>query len=351
MNKLRSIKQNELPDALPNFRNLGIILRTLLLTNLLAIFQAMMLAEDWLDVQLHIEQILMLLTPVLLATLLLLAGLQSWLQRLTYWRGVLSVCALAATVTLSFQALGSGLYHRVDAEAYYFDALRYVLLSLLVCAILLMYFRLRARVLSHALHDARLQVLRARIRPHFLFNTINAVLGIVRTRPAEAENALQDMADLFRMAMSNAQDLVPLRREIQLSRQYIALEQLRMGERLRVDWQIRDIPDDAMVPPLMLQPLLENAVYHGIEPLPRGGVINVALSRNVDGIQLVVENPCLPRDVAVEHGGNRMAMQNIRERLDLLFDAEARYRAGCDMDCYRVEISLPYSREKELGQN
>jgi two-component system sensor histidine kinase AlgZ len=211
----------------------------------------------------------------------------------------------------------------------------------IVCGILLLYFRLRAKVLSHAWNDARLQVLRARIRPHFLFNTINAVLGIVRAQPKQAETALEDMADLFRMAMSEGHDLVPLGREIQLSKQYMALEQLRMGERLCVDWQIQDVPDDVLIPPLLLQPLLENAVYHGIEPLSQGGSIHIVLRRSGDELHLKVENPC-PVRINAPHHGNRVALRNIRERLDLLFDVEARYQVESGKDFYRVEIIFPY---------
>jgi len=233
------------------------------------------------------------------------------------------------------------LYRPLIGDDANFDAVRYVILSMTVSGILLMYFRLRTLALSHALHDARLQVLRARIRPHFLFNTINAVLGIVRTQPRQAETALEDMADLFRMAMSDARDLVPLQKEIQLSKQYIALEQMRMGERLQVNWQMQDLPEDAMIPQLLLQPLLENAVYHGIEPLPQGGSIKVELRRNGDELQLKVENPCLPRSEG-RHHGNKVALSNIRERLDLLFDVEARYQVETGKDFYRVEIALPY---------
>lgn len=350
MNKPRSIKQNALPDALPNFRNLGVTLRILLISNGLALMQAMQLANVWQEVPQHMTQIVSLLTPVLLGSLLLMWALQPWLHRLAYWHGVLAVNALVAAVTLVIYYFGGELYHPLEGDESYFDAVRYALLGVLVCGILLMYFRLRARVLSHAWHDARLQVLRARIRPHFLFNTINAVLGIVRSQPKQAETALQDMADLFRMAMSNAHDLVPLRQEIQLSKQYVALEQLRMGERLRVDWQIRDIPDDALVPPLMLQPLLENAVYHGIEPLPQGGTISIVFSRSGRELLLKVENPIALRNDDT-HDGNRMALQNIRERLDLLFDVEARYQVESGKNFYRVEIILPYTKEKNRGQN
>lgn len=345
MNKAHSIKQNSRPDALPNFRNLGITLRILLISNGLALLLALLLASAWTDVPQRMMQIAALLTPILLTSLLLLWAVQPWLNRLAYRRGVLAVTALVVVLTLFAYYFGGELYRPLGGDDSYFDAVRYVLLSVMVCGILLMYFRLRTQVLSHALHDARLQVLRARIRPHFLFNTINAVLGIVRAQPGQAETALEDMADLFRVAMSDVHDLVPMRHEIQLCKQYLALEQLRMGERLRVDWQIQDLPDDALIPPLLLQPLLENAVYHGIEPLPQGGCINIVLRRSGDELQLKVENPCLSRSEA-PHRGNRVALLNIRERLDLLFDVEARYQVESGKDFYRVEIALPYVKER-----
>jgi len=368
MNKSRSIKQNARPDGLPNFRNLGTLLRILLISNGLALLQAILLASAWTDVAQRMMQIAMLLTPVLLTSLLLLWAAQPWLNRLSYRRGVLAVTALVVVLTLSIYYFGGELYRPLDGGDRYFDVVQYGLLSVIVCGILLLYFRLRSKVLSRALNDARLQVLRARIRPHFLFNTINAVLGIVRAQPKQAETALEDMADLFRMAMSDAQDLVPLGREIQLSKQYVALEQLRMGERLRVDWQIQDVPDDVLIPPLLLQPLLENAVYHGIEPLSQGGSIHIVLRLSGDELHLKVENPCPVRDDAPKapqgflrsegagnslssyvleklsppHRGNRVALRNIRERLDLLFDIEARYKVESGKDFYRVEIIFPY---------
>ena len=370
MDKLRSIKQNAWLDALPNFRNLGVTLRILLACNGLALLQALSLAGRWAEVPQLVLQIVSLLVPILLSALLLLWVAQPWLNRLPYGRGVLAVNVLVVALTLSVYYFGGKLYRPLGSDDVWFNTVRYALLSVLVCSILLAYFRWRSQVLSRALHDARLQVLRARIRPHFLFNTINAVLGIVRAHPKQAETALEDMADLFRMAMSDAQDLVPLRQEIELSKQYIALEQMRMGERLCVDWQIQDVPGDMLVPPLLLQPLLENAVYYGIESLPQGGCINVALRRNGNELQIKIENPCAPRSDAASnaqqgdigaatgsfrpgkltrlHTGNKMALQNIRERLSLLFDAEAHYQVESGRDFYRVEITLPYFKEKGI---
>jgi two-component system sensor histidine kinase AlgZ len=208
----------------------------------------------------------------------------------------------------------------------------------------LAYFRLRAKLLSPAFPGARLQALQARIRPHFLFNSINAVLGIVRSDPKRAESALEDMADLFRMAMTDYRELVTLKREVELSRQYLALEQLRLGDRLKVDWQIQNVPEDALVPPLMLQPLLENAVYHGIEPMHEGGQIVIKLYRSGKEMHLDVYNPYQPN--AHKHAGNKMALANIRERLALQFDLEASYSVDAGKDYYRVHILIPYVREE-----
>jgi len=345
MSKARSIKQNASADTLPNFRNLGITLRILLISNVLAMLLALVLANGWAEVPQRMMQIATLLTPILLSTLLLLWAAQPWLDQLGYWRGILTVNLMVVVVTLVTYYFGVELFRTPENGDGYFDLTRFVLLSVIVSSILLTYFRLRTLALSRALHEARLQVLRARIRPHFLFNTINAVLGIVRTQPRQAETALEDMADLFRMAMADARDMVLLQKEIQLSKQYIALEQLRIGERLRVDWQMHDLPEDALIPQLLLQPLLENAVYHGIEPLSQGGCIDVLLRRSGNELQVKVENPCLPRSEGT-HRGNRVALLNIRERLDLLFDVEARYQVESGKDFYRVEITLPYVTER-----
>ena len=341
LNKSHSIKQNARPDGLPNFRNLGTLLRILLISSSMALLQAIILANTWYDMAQHTMQIAALLTPILLTSLLLLWIIQPWLNQLAYWHGAIAVTSLVVLLTLSIYSLDKEIYQPLDRIAGYFDVMRYCLLALVVCGVLLLYFRLRSKVLSRAMNDARLQALHARIRPHFLFNTINAVLGIVRTQPKLAETALEDMADLFRMAMSGTQDLVQLGQEIQLSKQYLALEKLRMGERLHVDWQIQNIPDDALIPPLLLQPLLENAVYHGIESLSQGGNIMIALRRNGDELHLKVENPYATR-TDTQHPGNRIALRNIRERLDLLFDVEARYHVESGKDFYRVEIIFPY---------
>jgi two-component system sensor histidine kinase AlgZ len=347
MNSLPSIRQNARLDALPNFRNLGVILRILTISIALTLLQGILLSKTWAEFAPHILQIATLFTPILLADLMMLWLAQPWLGRLPYWRGGLVIMGFTVVMTLTIYSFGGELFRLQDDRYSSYEMIRYAFLGSMMCGVILLYFRLRTRVLSLALDEARLQVLRARIKPHFLFNTINAVLGIVRTQPKQAETALEDMADMFRMAMSDDQDLVPLGQEIQLSKQYVALENMRMGERLRVDWQIDSALDDALIPPLLMQPLLENAVYHGIETLPQGGRIRIELHRGSNGVHLKVENPCTEQ-AAIPHRGNMIALRNIRERLDLLFDAEARYQVESGKGFYRVDIIFPYvSRKKE----
>ncbi len=342
MPRPQSINQNYLPDALPNFRSLGVTLRIVLLANGMALLAAVAQAVSWQDIVQRMVDFSALLQPVLLSSLLLLFALNPLLGRLAYRKGVAAVLLLAVSVTLAIYHLGGELYAPL-IEYGYFHLLRYALLGAIIAAMLLGYFRLRAHALSPALHEARLSALRARIRPHFLFNSINAVLGIIRADPKRAETALEDMSDLFRMAMAHSGDMVPARHEVALARQYLALEQLRLGDRLRVDWHTEEMPGDALLPPLMLQPLLENAVYHGIEPLTEGGAIDVRLYRSGNEMHVEIYNPCQPQDS--RHAGSRMALSNIRERLALQFDIEARYTVETSKDFYRVHIMLPYVQE------
>lgn len=343
MPKARSINQNIIADSLPDFRSLGATLRIVILVNIVVLLVSVTQSLSLADILLRFIDISALLQPVLLTSLLMLYMLNRWLAKFAYWRGFATVVGLVMAITIAIAYLGAVLYMPLQVSAAFY-LLRNALLSGALAAFLLMYFRMRAMSLVPALQEARLQALQARIRPHFLFNSINAVLSIVRSDPKRAETALEDMADLFRMAMGNSQELVPLRREIALTRQYLALEQLRLGERLQVNWQMDDLAERAMIPPLILQPLLENAVYHGIEPLPEGGLIEIRLLKEGNELQLDVKNPC--RGIYGSHNGNKMALENIRERLALRFDVEAKYTAERGSDYYQVHIQLPYIKEE-----
>jgi two-component system, LytTR family, sensor histidine kinase AlgZ len=330
------IRQNPDAPTLPDFRNLGTLLRILLAVNALAAVAALVrepsLAAwpaEWIALTTYVE-------PHLILTLALLYAVAPWLARCTYATGVCIVGAVTIGSGLIFNALLVPPLREAPMTL-----VRHLLFSLAVAGALLGYFRLRAKALSPAIAEARLQALQARIRPHFLFNSINAVLSLVRSDPRRAETALEDMADLFRVLMRDNRDLAPLADEIELCREYLALEALRLGDRLQVEWHLNSMPADALVPPLLLQPLLENAIYHGIEPSSAPGVVSINIFYKAGEVHAILRNPYQPNGGG-HHAGNKMALANVRERLALHFDAEAALDSKVMRDAYEVHIRMPY---------
>ncbi len=332
------IKQNtSYPVTLPDFCNLGVMLRILILANIMGLAAALVRSARLSDILSEVQQVSLIMQPALLISLITLCLLKKPLQRLSYTWGIGVVLGVAlCSVTAVHQLIASRIF-LVEGLG---QLNRYWLLTLLMSGALLTYFNMRSRILSPAIGEARLQALQARIRPHFLFNSINAVMSLVRSEPQRAERALQDMADLFRVLMRENRELVRLEDEVNLCWQYLELESLRLGDRLQIAWHIDKMPKDAMVPPLILQPILENAVYHGIEPGSGTGEISVNIFHSRDQVQLAIKNPYLQE--GSHHAGNKMAMQNIRERLSLHFDAEARLKCEVQGDFYLVQISMPY---------
>jgi len=323
---------------LPDWRNFGVMLRVLLGVNGLALLAALVQAGDigkWLGSYLQMAAVV---EPLLLVELGLLSLARNALWRLPLRLGQACVVGLAGVLAavLFFYARSLSL---VEAGV----AARAVLLAMATAGLLLAYFELRSRALSPAQAEARLAALNARIRPHFLFNSLNAVLSLIRARPQQAEAALESLSDLFRAAMRDPGELVSLADEIDLGRQYLELEKLRLGERLHVDWQLAGVPMDLPIPPLMLQPLLENAVYHGIEPSPEGGAVTVAIRQVGEELRIVISNPTAGQ---LPHAaGNQMALANIRERLALYYDLEARLETEAGDHRYDVRITLPCKRK------
>jgi two-component system, LytTR family, sensor histidine kinase AlgZ len=333
---VQSIRQNHLPDALPDFRNLGVISRILLSVNALALLFALARSREIGEFATKVTEIAGSLEPVLLVVVAVLYGASALLERLAYPQGLLAVFAivLAATAALfPVQALiGGGAGGRELAWSLGCAAS--------VTAAVAWYFYLRNRAFSPAISEARLQALQARIRPHFLFNSLNAVLSLIRKDPKRAEGALEDLAELFRTVMADNRQLIALRDELSLCRQYLNLEQLRLGERLKVEWRLDPAADDALVPPMVLQPLVENAVYHGIEPGAAPGVIEVQIERRNDRLLLQLTNPY--HEDYQHRQGNRMALANIRERLQLHFDVEASLNTRIAEGRYEIGIAMPY---------
>ncbi len=203
---------------------------------------------------------------------------------------------------------------------------------------LLIRTRWQAELMAQA--DARVQALQARIRPHFLFNSLNTIASLIPVDPENAEAATLDLADIFRGSMRRADQVISFAEELQLAHQYLDMEQRRLGERLRVDWRVDELPAKAAVLPLMLQPLLENAVAHGIQSRSEGGVIAVYGRKEGDQVVVTIANPVAAQGSIA--GGHGMALDNIRERLRLAFGSRANLLTYENSEQFYAVLNLPY---------
>ena len=330
-----SIRQKTYPDLLPDFRNVGVIARVLIAVNAAVLAGALFAAPDLTQALQRFVQAAALAEPLLLLVVSVLFVFSPLLRKLPYWGGFSTVVGVVIAIAAGYlSSVATFLQQPIPG------LLNTLALCALLAVALLVYLRLLTKAHSPALAEARLQALQARIRPHFLFNSLNAVLALIRKDPRRAERALEDLADLFRTLMSDARTFVRLADEISLLERYAAIEQLRLGERLRITWDLDGAPADALLPPLVLQPLLENAVYHGVEPGTGNSNVLVRIAKRGERVLAQIENPYL--EAEVQRAGNRMALENIRERLQLFFDAEAKIAIRATDGRYRVQLEIPY---------
>ena len=204
------------------------------------------------------------------------------------------------------------------------------------------YCELRERAFSPAVVEAKYQALQSRIRPHFLFNSLNAVLSVIRSDPPKAERMLESIAELFRAVMADTRRLVPLEQEIELCRNYVEIEQTRLGNRLAVDWQIGAYHPRAKVPQLLLQPVIENAIRYGAEKLAGQADIVVRVRQHGFALEIFVSNPIAPE--RPEREGNQIGLANIRGRLALIYDLEAKVETHLRRDRFELTMTLPVER-------
>ncbi|MBS0367336.1 MAG: sensor histidine kinase [Proteobacteria bacterium] len=344
---------------LPDFCTPRVTLAVVLIVQLTATVLALAHHRPDVDFWTDLVRTSLLLLWIGLAASGLLCLLRTRLARLSVAAGSVTVLLLIAAVVAIVSAC-AWLIGRSQALSGISGAslfpptpndfiLRNLIIGLIVTGIALRYFYVthhwRRSVELRA--AARVHALQARIRPHFLFNSMNTIAALTRSDPPRAESAVQDLADLFRATLSDRQDTITLAQELTVARTYQRMEQLRLGERLRVEWNTDGLPPDALVPGLMLQPLLENAIYHGIEPRTQGGTVSIGGELNGDLITLVVRNPLSAGPQARE--GNRLALANIRERLELMYGGRALMKSGRFDDEYIVTLRFPVIEARPGG--
>ncbi len=328
-------------SPVPDWCNLGLMLRIVVAINVLFLCVAALRAgstAQWLDQWLRLA---MLVEPVLIASLLF----GCLLRRVTWrWPEPLQFAIpllLPAVLTVAAEQTIGDLLVAVPGGSW-----RGAVFATLLAASVLYWAKLRERAYSPALAEAQLQALQSRIRPHFLFNSLNAALGLIRSDPRRAETVLEDISDLFRVLMRDSRERVPLGNEVALCKQYLAIEQLRLGDRLIVNWRIDDGALGALVPTLLLQPLIENAVHHGIEPSANPGTIDIDIGRTGRTIDIGITNPWQGTASAEVTRGNRIGLDNVRQRLALVHDLEAHIDSSVRDGRYVVRIRLPAERRR-----
>ncbi len=335
-----------LPDVCTSRASLATVLIAELTALVLTLARQSATIDFWTD----LARTSMFLLWIGLAGAALLCALRPRLEHMTVAAGsaavMVLISAVVATVSLCAYLFGRTPLVVDSGAAGLFPSaprvfvLRNVGIGLIVTGLALRYFYVahewRRSVELRA--AARVHALQARIRPHFLFNSMNTIAALTRSNPPRAEEAVQDLADLFRATLAD-KGTITLAEELEVARTYQRMEQLRLGARLQVEWKTDSLPSNALVPGLMIQPLLENAIYHGIEPRPEGGTVTISGEVAAGLVTIVVRNPLDP--VPGRREGNRLALANIRERLSLMYGERALMKSGRFDAEYIVTLRFP----------
>lgn len=333
---------------LPKFCNAESNLLLILVLELIAMVLALASAHQSSELLVQIAIISIYVQCVGLTSALLICQLQKTVSLDKPPVATISSLLIVVMVTASLSAVGfklnQYLHFGFNPGLGVFEVIfRHLAISVILYSLALRYFYIRftgQRVLK-AESSARLQALQARIRPHFLFNSLNTIASLTHDEPDQAEQAIENLAELFRASLQ-AETSISLDQEIELTRDYIELEALRLDERLTVNWHIE--PMNLMqisLPALTLQPLVENAIYHGIEPLPGGGVVDITIYEDEEAIHVDIVNPLTDQKRQSRREGNQMALENIQERLKLAFQGAAKIGQSAENDLYKVVITLP----------
>ncbi len=313
--------------------HVGVVLRAVLFVESVVAVTAMFGASDGVEWLLRFSLVTGGVLPATLGWLIVTCLLKSRLSRLP--------SALQWTAGIALGGL-SGLYGcgllmlmgLLQPAPWWASAASGGLLASMLLAGL--FWRAKARM--PAATAARLAELQSRIRPHFLFNTLNSAIALVRAEPAKAEAVLEDLSELFRHALADPAESVTVGQEIALAQRYLEIEQIRFGDRLRVQWSLDSNADDAKLPPLLLQPLVENAVKHGVEPSARGAELKISTQRRGSSVIIKVTNST---PAGAGERGHGLALANVRERLLLLHDVQAQFKTAFKDGVFQVRLEIP----------
>lgn len=285
---------------------------------------------------------------VVLSSALILCASRRWLNTLNNKKAAAFAYGLLLAITALVSEASYRIVHAESDSTHLEFLFRNLIVSAIISAITLRYFYVQYRMKQtiEAEARARIQALQARIRPHFLFNSMNTIASLTRTQPALAEEVVEDLAELFRMTLADTREQITLKEELDLCQRYLHIEELRLGERLKVTWNMQNLAHDTPLPALTIQPLLENAIYHGIEPLPEGGAVYIIGWQDDGIINITVNNPMPPQHPNNHRAGHGMALENIRERLAVHYGKQGELLLERSDTEYQVRITFPASHRE-----
>ena len=284
---------------------------------------------------------------VVLSSAAVLCNIRPWLSRMTAIRATMTGYSLILLLTLAFSVGAEFLVMKGDWGTHQTGAVaRNVIVAAVMTGIAFRYFYLQhqLRQQEKAELNSRIQALQSRIRPHFLFNSMNIIASLIEVDPVAAEGVVEDLSLLFRASLNDStSEPVPLEDELELCAKYVHIEALRLDDRLEVDWAVEVDPTRVRIPMLTLQPLIENAIYHGIQPHPEGGVVKISIRQEDRTMVLEVTNPVVANRQSHERG-NRMALENIRHRLEAIYGYGTSVTTYQDESTFRTRIAYPWDR-------
>jgi two-component system sensor histidine kinase AlgZ len=337
---------------LPSFCDVRLVFAVVVIAELIAFVLVLVspgiVGDPWSDlglISLFMQWIALSSAAVLCLARPLLARLGNSAAALVSYLLVLLVTAIVSELAFRLTVENS-LFMAIDPGEHVVFLLRTLTISTVVSAVVLRYLYVQHqwRQQLQAETRARIQALQARIRPHFLFNSMNTIAALTHTQPDIAEEAINDLSDLFRASLNHSHERTTLGDELLLARRYLNIEALRLGERLEVEWELDGVPLEVKLPPLILQPLLENAIYHGVEPMADGGTIRISGGVHQGIVHIHISNP-VPESVnAPARPGNQMAQENTRQRLELAFGTRGKLEISQQADEYRVTLRFPEER-------
>lgn len=350
-NKASNIPLSEKPAGtifLPNFCSIRPVFAVVLSTQLLAVILSLASVDELGSFLQELSLVSLMAQWIALSTVALLCMFRSILQHLGNRLAGLLAWAFLMLITLTVCVMVLWLNAQAGMPLVTGQPSVLLLKSMGISAIagmvvlhyLYLLYRWKLQIATE--NAVRLQALNSRIRPHFLFNSMNTIASLTRTDPAKAEEVVENLADLFRTSLGGVDRQSTLQQELQLARQYLSIEHLRLGERLRVVWDLEEMPEAAMLPPLTLQPLLENAVYHGIEPSAKGGEIIIKGLYQKNRVNLSIRNTLPEEPQPTRRKGNRLAIENIRQRLAGLYAESASLTESLIDGEHQVRIVIPH---------